>query len=61
MYIMGNVYGIVWNSLLIQKQAATSWYKKYYLLANAEILQSLIINPRDVDAAKNYDDMRMVK
>ena len=58
---MGKVYCTVWNSLLIQGQAATSWYKKYYLLANPEILQSLIINPRDVDAAKNDEDMRMVK
>lgn len=53
----GKDHDTVWTSLQTQSHTAMSLYKNNYLLAKPDKLQALIINPRDVDAVNNDEDM----
>ena len=50
LYKTGKDHDTVGSNLKAQGQLASSWYKNNFLSANPDKFQSLIINPRDIDA-----------
>ena len=50
LYAAVGTHGTVELRLKTQGHLASSWYKNNFLLANPETLQSLTVNPRNIDA-----------
>ena len=49
LYTMGKDFNAIRDSLQIEGQRASDWYKDTYLLANSEKFQALVINPRNIN------------